>query len=276
MSKKAFITGVSTGIGAAIAEDLCRQGYIVFGSVRKMEDAASLQSKFPSLFKPLVFDVRDVSRVLELPELICGANGVLDVLVNNAGIAVSGPMELLTNDEIETQLDINVKAVIRISNALIPALIKSPNAVIINMSSVAGRFTSPMLGAYSMSKFALEAVTDAYRRELYLWGVKVYSVQPGPIKTPIWQKAASDMKDYSQTRYAKFVPVANGLLKRSVKKADPVEMVVDKVSYLINKRPKKTAHLVTSKALFYKVFLKIIPAWLIDRLMLSQIKKNLQ
>lgn len=189
MPLKVFITGVSSGIGAAIAENFCTSGHFVYGTVRKTEDGLRLSKAFPNHFRPILYDVCDIESLPKIASQVYHVDDHLDVLINNAGIAVSGPMELLSDEDIEKQIDVNLKAVIRITNAFIPGLIKSGSGTVINISSVSARFTSPMLGAYSISKYALEAATDAYRRELLPWNVKVYSIQPGPIKTPIWGKS---------------------------------------------------------------------------------------
>lgn len=276
MPLKVFITGVSSGIGAVIAENLCASGHLVYGTVRKPEDGDRLSKAFPNHFRTILYDVSDVEGLTLIVQQVYQDDDRLDVLINNAGIAVSGPMELLSDEDIEKQIDVNLKAVIRITNAFIPALIKSGSGTVINISSVSARFTSPMLGAYSISKYALEAATDAYRRELLPWNVKVYSIQPGPIKTPIWEKAGQEMKDYRNTRYGPFIPSANMILKRSVKIAEPPEKIAKLAAKIIKNRPSKTKFLSTGNVFFYKVFLRILPASWMDQLILAQVKKHMK
>lgn len=272
MPKKAFITGVSTGIGLATARALCSKKIQVYGTIRKAEDRQILSSEFPDLFVPIIYDVTDKDGLQAVVAQVLEKSSHLDILINNAGIAVSGPLELLSEQDLDLQLDVNLKSVVRITRAFIPALILSGQGTVINISSVSARFTSPLIGAYSISKYALEAATDAFRRELLPWKVKVYSVQPGPIQTPIWTKAKEEMQTYEGTRYEVYMPAARGLLNHSIKIAEPPEKIARLIARIIEKRPNKVRFLVTGNVLFYKVFLRILPASLLDKLILSRVK----
>ena len=183
--KTAFITGTSTGIGAATAELLCSKGWKVYGTVRKISDAKDLTSKYNDRFEAVVYDVRDVESLPALTEKIMldlGDKG-LDLLVNNAGIAVAGPLEEISNDDFEMQLDVNVKAVFRITNAFIPALIKNGHSNIINIGSISGLFTSPFLGAYSISKFV--GAKLVFPAELTISFIPYSNLRPKiPLKAP--------------------------------------------------------------------------------------------
>ncbi len=271
--KTAFITGTSTGIGAATAELLCSKGWKVYGTVRKISDAKDLTSKYNDRFEAVVYDVRDVESLTALTEKIIldlGDRG-LDLLVNNAGIAVAGPLEEISNEDFEMQLDVNVKAVFRITNAFIPALIKNGHSNIINIGSISGLFTSPFLGAYSISKFAVESMSDTYRRELLPFGVDVFCLEPGPIITPIWKKTANAFDKFAHSRYAPFLPKIADLSKKSVKKAKPVSEVIAVIDQIIQQKANKPRYVIAANKLFYNFFRHLLTDRFIDR----QIKKKI-
>lgn len=203
------VTGASTGIGRAICDALIAEGWRVFGSVRKDADAAALKGALGQNFTPLIFDVTDADAIARGAETVRAAlNGrTLNGLVNNAGIAVAGPLRYLPLDDLEHQLNVNLFGVLRTTQAFLPMLgadkaFKGAPGRIINMSSVAGKIASPIMGPYSMSKHALEALSDSLRRELMMHGIDVVVIAPGAIKTPIWDKADDiDAEQYKGTEY---------------------------------------------------------------------------
>lgn len=272
-NKKAFITGTSTGIGEAISDYLCANGWLVIGTVRKLEDAAVLKKKYADSFFPLVYDVRDwagLQAIVIAVNKITG-NASLDLLVNNAGIAIAGPLEELSNDDFEKQLDVNVKSVFRITNAFIPFLIANGKAQIINIGSVSGLFTSPFLGAYSISKHALESMSDAYRRELLPFGVDVFCLEPGPIKTPIWIKTKGVFSKFQHSRYAPYLKKVENSSISSIKKAKPVEEVVKIVAKIVNNKAKKARYIIASNKFFFYFLRHVLP----DRFIDNQIKRKI-
>jgi len=194
--KSAVITGASTGIGWAAARLLLDRGFRVFGSVRKRADADRLRSEFGANFTPLLFDVTDEAAVLAAArEVRAALNGeTLTGLVNNAGIAVAGPVLELAADEFRRQMDVNVIGPIIATQAFGPLLgsdpsLKGPKGRIVMISSVAGRNGNPLSAAYSASKHAIEGLSESLRREMMLFGIDVIIVAPGAVKTPIWSKA---------------------------------------------------------------------------------------
>jgi len=209
-SKRAVVvTGASTGIGAACAASLVQAGFFVFGSVRKAADAERLKGRFGDGFAPLFFDITDAEAVAKatgaVKSLLQGAT--LAGLVNNAGIAVPGPLLHLPIEDFRSQLDINLIGQLRVTQAFAPLLgarqplAKTPGRIVM-MSSISGRFASPFLGAYNASKFALEGMSDALRRELKVYGIDVVLIEPGMIATPIWDKAENaDFAHFDATIY---------------------------------------------------------------------------
>lgn len=194
--KSIVVTGVSTGIGRATAGALIERGYRVFGSVRKEEDAQRLSSEMGDSFQPLLFDVTDpdaIDRAAAQVQAIVGDLGLFG-LVNNAGIAIAGPVMHVTVEEYRQQFEVNFFGQIAVIQAFLPLLgarsdCPHPPGRIVNMSSVSGRIAMPFLSPYAASKFALEALSDSLRRELMLYGIDVLVIEPGPIRTPIWDKA---------------------------------------------------------------------------------------
>lgn len=207
--KTAVVTGVSTGIGRAIAKALVDAGWKVFGSVRKEKDAAEASAALGANFTPLLFDVTDNAAIRREAEKVDAAlaGRTLDALINNAGVAVAGPVAYLDLDDLKRQIDINVYGPIRVTQAFLKMLgadhsRKGAPGRIINMSSVAGKLASPFMSPYAMSKHALEALSDSLRRELIIHGVDVIAIGPGAIRTPIWAKADElDVDRYKNTEY---------------------------------------------------------------------------
>jgi len=209
-SKSAVVTGVSSGIGRAIAACLIDEGWRVFGSVRKEQDAASARDALGETFTPLVFDVTDEASIAAAADRVntALAGRTLDGLVNNAGISTAGPMRYVPIDDLKWVFDVNVCGVVRTSQAFMPMLGADHERTgkpgkIINMSSVAGKISVPFMGPYSISKHAVAAMSNAMRVELLLHGIDVVVVEPGPVKTPIFAKTeALDFSLYEDTEYA--------------------------------------------------------------------------
>lgn len=200
-----LITGVSTGIGATTAELLLRSGHHVYGTVRKPGDAEQL-ALHPA-FRALIMDVTDRPSIAKAMAIIEASGKPLHALINNAGIAVSGPLETIAEEDYRKQFDVNVFGNLAVSQEALPLLHAARkagemNVKIINVSSVSGYVTAPFTSLYSASKFAVEALTDGMRRELSPFGIDVLSVAPGPVKTPIWHKAKGQTKAFEGTRYA--------------------------------------------------------------------------
>jgi len=211
MNKACVVTGVSTGIGRAIARRMIAAGWHVFGSVRREADAASLRAEFADKATPLLFDVTDEAAVKAGAAVVAQALGPkarLGGLVNNAGVAVAAPMLHVPLADLRYQLEVNVVAQVSVTQAFAP-LIGSDRTRegepgrIVNMLSIAGRLAPPFVGPYAASKHAMEAITDALRRELRIYGVDVIGIEPGSVATPIWDKAESvDYSSLLQTDYA--------------------------------------------------------------------------
>ncbi|GBL40485.1 dehydrogenase/reductase SDR family member 9 [Nitrospirota bacterium] len=176
LRQSVVITGASTGIGAACALHLDAMGFQVFAGVRRREDGAALKARGSQRLLPVRLDVTDEVSIAQAAALVKEAVGEEGIagLVNNAGIAVAGPLEVLPIPELRKQFEVNVIGAVAVTQAFLP-LVRIGRGRIVNMGSIAGRATMPFLGPYSMSKFALEAMTTALRLELDTWGSRCRS-----------------------------------------------------------------------------------------------------
>ena len=181
--RQALVTGASSGIGLASAIRLVRAGWHVRGGVRSDEAAAALAEHG---VVPVRLDVTDADQIAAAAAEI---GPELDGLVDNAGIAIAAPLELVPLDELRRQLEVNVVGQVAVLQAVLPALRRATGRVVL-MGSVGGRSALPFLGPYAASKHALEALADVLRVELAPWGIAVSIVEPASVKTPIWTKGA--------------------------------------------------------------------------------------
>ncbi len=183
MARTVLVTGSSSGIGLASALRLAKAGWRVFGGVRSDEAAAALRE---SGVEPLTLDVTDEGQIAAAAESV---GPELHGLVDNAGIAIAAPLELVPLDELRRQLEVNVVGQVAVLQAFLPALRRGRGRVVL-MGSVGGRSALPFLGPYAASKHALEAFADVLRVELAPWGMTVSIVEPASVKTAIWTKGA--------------------------------------------------------------------------------------
>ncbi|SDH89172.1 NADP-dependent 3-hydroxy acid dehydrogenase YdfG [Pseudomonas benzenivorans] len=231
MSRFVLITGVSSGIGLDSARLLIEQGYRVIGTVRRDEDGERARGMLGEAFLPLRLDVRDsagLPAALRQVEQWVGADG-LAALVNNAGIASpGGPLLLQPLDEIRGMFEVNLFGLLAVTQAFLPLLGTRPGSArpgrVINIGSVSGRLATPLSGCYAATKHALEAVSDALRVELGIYGIEVVIIEPGPIRTPIWSKAPPDSR-YLGTDYAGAMQALLGLVERNGARGAPVASV---------------------------------------------------
>jgi len=186
--RTAVVTGASSGIGRASALHLAAAGWRVFGGVRTDEDAAALEALG---VEPLRLDVTAPREIAAAAETV---GPELHGLVDNAGIAIAAPLELVPLDELRRQLEVNVVGQVAVTQAFLPALRRARGRVVL-MGSIGGRSALPFLGPYAASKHALEAIADALRVELRPFGVAVSIVEPASIATAIWQKGAARAAD---------------------------------------------------------------------------------
>ena len=184
--KRILITGASSGIGAATALHLDRCGMEVFAGVRALDDRDDPLAGASDRLRRIRLDVTDAGSIAEAMASVGGAG--LDGLVNNAGIGVPGPLELLSTEDLRRQLDVNVVGQVAVTQAALP-LLRAAAGRIVFVGSVGGRLASQFAAAYHASKFAMEAIADAWRQELDPEEIAVILIEPSAISTPIWDKA---------------------------------------------------------------------------------------
>lgn len=273
------ITGASTGIGAACALRLSRSGFLVFAGVRKAQDGVALQQRGASRLIPLLLDVTDADSIQKTKERVSGRIGETGLfgLINNAGIAVVGPLEAVPIPDLRRQMEINVIGQVAVTQAFLP-LIRQARGRIVNMGSIAGRAAMPLMGPYSASKFALEAITDALRLEVRQWGIEVSIVEPGAIATPIWDKSGKDAAGLEaatpaelRTLYAAVIAGVRKVTAQAAARAISADVVARVVEQALTAPRPKTRYLVGADARFRAMMVKVLPDrladWLLTRIL---------
>lgn len=276
MNQIVFITGVSSGFGYALLSWFHSHNYHVIGTVRNAEDKKRLLQTFPDKIHLLEFDVRDAFKIESEIQSIRHIlhNGNLCLLVNNAGIAVPGPLECLSDDSFEMQWQVNVKSVWKITNTLLPYLKEKEPGKIINISSVSGLINTPFLGAYCISKHALESMTEIYRRELSIFGIQVVSICPGPAKTEIWRKNIGKLDPFVNSDYGRFIKHADKLIQKSELHGLPADDTVQKVWKAFSSKRPKTRYVVHKNPFSIFLISKIIPPKWLDMLIAKTMNKG--
>lgn len=276
--KQILITGVSTGIGRAAAEEFVRRGYAVFGSVRSQSDADTLQAALGQSFTPLLMDVTDEQSVAAAVAVVTQTvkGDGLYALVNNAGTVTPGPLAHMPLADFRQQLEVNVTGVLAVTQAFLPLLGFGKNSPyspgrIINVSSVSGRLVYPFMGAYAASKHALEAVTDALRRELMRYNIDVTSIQPGTTRTPIMGKFGAQVARYANTEYGALLSSLSDTMEERERSALPVERVVKVLCLAVESPRPKARYPIPRKRLTGWFLPRILPDRWFDRLIASQL-----
>jgi NAD(P)-dependent dehydrogenase (short-subunit alcohol dehydrogenase family) len=272
------ITGASTGIGWATAKLLLDRGFRVFGSVRKQADADRLSSEFGANFTPLLFDVTDEAAVLAAArEVRAALNGeTLFGLVNNAGIAVAGPVLELAADEFRRQMDVNVIGPIIATQAFGPLLgsdpsLKGPKGRIVMISSVAGKNGNPLSAAYAASKHAIEGLSESLRREMMLFGIDVIIIAPGPVKTPIWSKG--EEVDISAYKNSPFFPALERIRKFMQHLAEiglPPEKIAERIADALTSASPKVRYQITPDPMRH-LMTAVLPKRMVDKIIAKRL-----
>lgn len=246
-----ILTGASSGIGQDLALSLAKRGFRVFAGVRSSKDFQEFSGRHENIF-PVKLDVTSDESLKLASTLITPQLRGKVSLINNAGIAVPGPIEAIELSDFEKQFQVNVFGLIRVTQEFLPA-IRDTKGSIVNISSVSGLSTSPFLGAYSASKHAVESISDALRRELKVFGVNVIVIEPGPIKTPIWQKGLANKTLVEGSFRQSVYPIYQSAFRRfeaTVKdiseRALPVDYVTTKIIQALEDKSPPTRIMVAS------------------------------
>ena len=271
--KSVVVTGSSTGIGWGAARVLIQKGFRVFGSVRKQADGERRQKELGPNFVPLLFDITDAAAVGRAAEQVLAALGgeTLSGLVNNAGIAVAGPLLYLKIDELRHQLEVNVTGQVIVTQAFAPLLgadrsRRGDPGRIVMISSVGGKNANPFMGPYNASKFAIEGLSESLRRELMLFGIDVIVVAPGAVATPIWAKAEEvDVAQYANTPYMKQLErMRSYMLDRGPKGLKP-EKLGEAIHHALTTPHPKVRYTVSPDGL-QDLMVDILPKRMVDRM----------
>jgi NAD(P)-dependent dehydrogenase (short-subunit alcohol dehydrogenase family) len=271
VTRSVLVTGASSGIGLASAERLAGAGWRVLGGVRTDADAAALRERG---IEPVELDVTDAAQIAAAAETV---GTELHGLVDNAGIAIAAPLELVPLDELRHQLEVNVVGQVAVLQAVLPALRRAGGRVVL-MGSIGGRSALPFLGPYAASKHALEAVADSLRIELRPLGVSVSIVEPGSIATPIWQKGANRASELSEgfdpARAADYAPAVARFREVALSRgpgADP-DAVAKAVEHALTSTRPKARYLVGRDA-HIRAWIERLPTRLRDRVLANALTK---
>ena len=256
-----LITGAARGIGRATAEHLAAKGWEVLAGVRDPAGA-------PAGTTPVKLDVTNADDLAALPAALPAR---LDAVVNNAGIAVSGPVECVPLDELRRQLEVNLVGAIGVTQAVLPKLRESTGRVVF-VSSVSGRVATPMTGVYNASKFGLEGAADALRMELAPWGIQVSIIEPAQTDTDMWREAeaaldadVAKLSDEHRRLYAKHIEGARRMIPRSQKMATPAAGVVADIERALTAPRPRARYIVGTGPKLQWFLAKRTPTRVLDR-----------
>ena len=263
--KTIFITGISSGIGLGAAAFFLKQGHTVIGTGRTA--GAFKELKQFQKFKGLILDLKDKNQIDQLKsELSKLQITQIDVLINNAGVALAGPFADQPFSEIEETLQVTVLSLMRITQNLIP-LLSQPGGRIINVSSVSGQNGTPFLSVYCASKHAVEGFSEALRREMLLLGIKVILIGPGSVRTPIWFKGFEKLKSrYTNSKFEKSFGRFIDFAMNEEKNALPVSDVVDDLEKAALSANPKIRYAPIPRKFRNYYLAKLIPLKMMDRL----------
>lgn len=274
-----LVTGASTGIGAACALYLDQLGFRVFAGVRRDADGEALRAKASDQLVPIHIDVTDAGGISAAKATVESGLGATEFagLVNNAGVAIAGPLEILPLEEFRRQLEVNVVGQLAVTQAFLPLLRKSRGRIVM-MSSISGRLATPFIGAYATSKFALEAMSDALRVELLPWGIEVSVVEPGSIATPIWEKSRQHSGEIvrqipyeKRELYRRAYDAMRTAAAQAGESGVPAEEVAKVVAHALTAPKPRTRYLVGKDAKLRGRVSKFLPDRMRDRLILKHL-----
>jgi NAD(P)-dependent dehydrogenase (short-subunit alcohol dehydrogenase family) len=266
------ITGASTGIGRACALRLDRAGWRVFAGVRREQDASSLRTEAGRRLEPLILDVTDEAGVRAAAERVREAVGGagLHGLVNNAGIGVAGPLEFTALEDWRRQLEVNVIGQVAVMQAFLP-LLRAARGRIVNIGSIGGRSSTPFAGPYAASKYAMEGVNDALRRELRKWGMWVAIVEPGSIATPIWDKAQDEgralidaLPPEGRELYGRDLEGVTRAVEKIAARGLPPDRVAEAVEHALSAKRPRARYLIGREAQARVFAERVLPARAFD------------
>lgn len=276
-----LITGASTGIGETCARQLDAAGYRVFAGVRKPGDGERLRAGASNRLRPVLLDVTHPEQIRSAVEEVTSAlnGGGLAGLVNSAGIAVGGPLEYITADDLRRQLEVNVIGLHAVTIASLP-LLRRARGRVVHIGSISGRIASPLTGPYAASKHAVEALTDVLRLELAPEGMHVVVIEPGQIRTPIWGKGMDEFATLHErmpaeglARYGGRLKVLRWIVERAPRHSSPPEDVAAAVVHALEAEPPRLRYVVGRDARIRLWLTRLLPARAMDALILRTLAR---
>jgi hypothetical protein len=266
------VTGASSGIGWGTAKVLAEKGFHVFGSVRNAADAARLAGTLPN-FTPLIFDVTDEAAVRAGAGAVRGALGrkTLAGLVNNAGIAIPGPVLEQPVADFRKQIEVNLVGAYTVSQAFAPLLgcdrtLAGPPGRIVNITSLGGKIGSPLLSGYCSAKHGLEGLSESMRREFIAYGIDVIVVGPGAVKTPIWAKAKDSDVRYAASDFGGAMKALGELMEGAARDGLEVERVGEAVHRALTAAHPRVRYALAPDYFFDWILPRALPRRWVDRL----------
>ncbi|HEV7769967.1 MAG TPA: SDR family oxidoreductase [Solirubrobacterales bacterium] len=277
--RSVLVTGASTGIGRATALRLDAAGWRVFAGVRKQADADDLATAGSDRLLPLILDVTEADQVAAAAARIEAAGGALHGLVNNAGIAVPGPLETLPIDDFRRQVEVNLTAQVAVTKQMLPLIRRAPGRIVF-LSSIGGRIAFPFFGAYHAAKFGIEAVGDTLRRELRPWDISVSIVEPGSIDTRIWERGEDEgdaiearFSDAQRQLYGQALEDFRKVTKATAARGIPPEKVAATIEHALTSSRPRPRYLVGADARVQARLAQVIPTRLFDRIVAHMISR---
>jgi NAD(P)-dependent dehydrogenase (short-subunit alcohol dehydrogenase family) len=267
---RVLVTGASRGIGRATSLRLAAAGWDVIAGVRREADGDELLRADPGRIKTVALDVTDAEQVAALDDALPAE---LDAVVNNAGVVVGGPVEAVPASELRRQLEVNVVGQAAVTQAVLPRL-RASRGRIVFVSSLSGLVSTPMMGAYTASKFALEGMADALRMELAPWGIRVVIVEPAQTDTDLWRRADADLDEAvaslsppHRDLYAKHIEGFRKTIPRSQRMAAPVEGVAATIEKALTAPRPRARYMVGAGPRAQALLAKLTPTPVLDRLL---------
>jgi NAD(P)-dependent dehydrogenase (short-subunit alcohol dehydrogenase family) len=273
----ALITGASTGIGRATALRLARSGWTVLAGVRQERAGEELvdESGAGGRVIPVMLDVTDASQIAQAAARVeeagaqHGRSDGLDALVNNAGIGVGGPLEILAPEELRRQLEVNVVAQLAVTQALLPALRRAGGRIVF-LSSIGGRVPMAFTGPYAASKHAIEAIADSLRVELHSSNVQVALIEPGSVATPIWDKGRAEAESTIvppelHDVYGHVPAAMDRVLEQTARRGIPAEQVAETIERALTSRRMRARYLIGRDAKALLALKRLLPDRTFDR-----------
>ena len=275
--KLIVVTGASTGIGASVARELARQGFHVLAGVRRDHDADAIRS---TGIEPVILDITKPEQVEALAARVAGDPRALHALVNNAGIQVNGPVEALPMAQWRWVFEVNLFGHIAVTQALLPALLRSKGRVI-NISSVGGKVAMATYGAYAGAKFALEAVSDSLRREIAPLGVQVVVVEPGGVRTEMAARGiatanhlAAQMTPEQDERYGNLVQAINTLMASGTASGLTADAAARVIAKAVTTRRPRTRYTIGRDAARVIRLARMLPDRTLDRVIAANLRRQ--